>query len=100
MTEALLFGFGGLLIAGMLTMLVSSMIAKQWLTANTGFQPNRVAAFFLGPILTSFGPVRTYTELRRAKGMPTTAATVFWVGTAVWGLGIAGFFVSIAALAR
>jgi hypothetical protein len=96
--NTLLYGSFVVLFGGMITMLISSMIAKSWLTANTGYQPSRAAVFFLGPILTSFGPVKTYTELRRAKAMPTTVATVFWIGTAVWGLGIVGMLGALAAL--
>jgi hypothetical protein len=98
MNETLLWGSFVVLFGGMITMLISSAIAKHWLTANAGYQQSRAAVFFLGPILTSFGPVKTYAELRRARGMPTTVATVFWIGTAVWALGIVALLGSLAAL--
>lgn len=88
------------LFAGMITMLISSAIAKSWLTTNTGYQPSRAAAILLGPILTSFGPMRTYAEVRRARNMPTTLATVFWAGTGAWGLGIVGLIGVIASAAH
>lgn len=78
------------LFAGMVTMIITSAIGKHWLTKNTGYQPSRAAAVLLGPLLTSFGPMRTYAEVRKARNLPTTLATVFWAGTAVWALGIVG----------
>src|SRR5689334_23287647 len=85
---------------GMITMVICGSLAKSWLEKNTGYQASRVAAFFLGPLLTSFGPVKHYTEIRKQRGEPTTLATVFWIGTACWGLGIAGLFLWIAVSAR
>jgi hypothetical protein len=76
------------LFGGMMTMVISAAIAKKWLANNTGYQASRVAAFFFGPLLTSFGPMRLYAEERRARNLPTTLATVFWSATAVWGIGI------------
>lgn len=86
--------------AGMITMVICGSIAKSWLEKHTGYQASRVAAFFLGPLLTSFGPVKHYTEARRARNEPTTLATVFWIATACWGLGLAGFFIWIATNVR
>lgn len=84
------------LFAGMLTMVICGSIAKSWLEKNTGYQASRVAAFFLGPLLTSFGPVKSYAEIRRQRGESTTLATVFWIATAFWGLGIVGFILWLA----
>ena len=86
--------------AGMMTMAICGGMAKRWLEQNAGYQASRAAAFFLGPVLTSFGPVKSYAEIRRQRGESTTLATVFWIATAFWGLGIAGFFVWLAVVVR
>ena len=86
------------LFGGMMTMIICSAIAKHWLSKTIGYEPSRVAIFFLGPVLTSFGPMRTYSEERQRRNLPTTVATVFWAGTAVWVLGIVGLLGSLATL--
>jgi hypothetical protein len=88
--------FMGPALVGMVVMVICGAIAKSWLEKHMGYQASRAAAFFLGPLLTSFGPVKHYAEARRARNESTTLATVFWIATAFWGLGFAGFFVWIA----
>jgi hypothetical protein len=83
---------------GMMTMVICSAIAKKWLTDNTGYQASRMGTFLFGPLLTSFGPMRSYTEARRSRNLPTTVATVFWSATVVWGLGIVGLIGVLASL--
>jgi hypothetical protein len=92
MNETVLIVFGVILFGGMMTMVICSAIAKSWLANNTGYQPSRAAAFLLGPVITSFGPMRLYGEARRARNEPTTLASVYWAGVAAWGLGILDFF--------
>jgi hypothetical protein len=80
---------------GMITMIICGAIAKSWLTKNEGYQQSRAANFFLGPLLTSFGPVKRYREARAQRGESTAVATIFYVGTACWALGLIMFFVWI-----
>ncbi len=96
----LIWLFLGPALVAMVVMIICGGLAKTWLEQNAGYQPSRTAAFFLGPLLTSFGPVKMYAEIRARRSESTTLATVFWIATAFWGLGLAGFFVWLAVMMK
>ena len=75
--------------------LVASFVV---LFGGMGYQASRMGAFLFGPVLTSFGPMRSYADARRSRNLPTTVASVFWAATGVWGRGIVGLIGALASL--
>ena len=76
------------LLGGAVTVFVVAGIAQHWLFAHTSYQRSRVALAFLGPLITSFGTMRSYTRERRERQLSTGLTTAYWVGLASW---LAGF---------
>ncbi len=78
---AILALFLGLAFVGMLVMFIAGARAKNWLSKNADPEHGRLRGIAL---------VMRYAEIRAYHGKSTTLATAFWIGAAIWGLGIAG----------
>ena len=78
---AILALFLGLAFVGMLVMFIAGARAKNWLSKNADPEHGRVSGIAL---------VMRYAEIRAYPGKSTTLATAFWIGAAIWGLGIVG----------
>jgi len=71
----------GLSFVGMLVMFISGARAKSWLSKNADPEHSRLRGVAL---------VMRYAEIRAYHGESTTLATAFWIGAAIWGLGVIG----------
>lgn len=74
-----------LMIGGLIAWNVAAEIVKAWLRKNDPnyTPPSVMAKMFIGGLFTAIGPVKSYARLRRERGEPTTAASVFWAGIAI-----------------
>jgi hypothetical protein len=87
--------FFAVMLGGQLTWLFSAHLAEQWLRENDPeFEPPGFASrFFLGRLISSFGPMARYASMRRERNEPTTLVAAFWGGFAVSILGLILFLV-------
>lgn len=87
-----------LMFGGQIIWLIAAESAKSWLSANDpAYEPPGFAArFFLGRLLTAFGPMSRYGNLRHERDESAGLTVVFWSGFALSILGLAVLLAQIA----